>query len=472
MDTDYIYKIRTQFRYLTLNSTGVVRDLYESIAAADILAALDLMENNDREVDIAIKEYNTQTHRVMNRRNKPRKNMPAYITEKLPRNKQQYINETELFFLLGKPVVWKKEEGDDKAYAAFLRFWRTYRLDTMLRRVKRLAGAETEAALVFHLTNAKGQIAVKPFVAARSTGYRLRPLFDQYGDLIALALKYHLRSKGRNVAHVDFLTADFSFYCSNEESQWKIDTYPNPTGKINALYFRQPKAWDGAVARLDREEMLDSKVSDTNNYFADPKAAATADVVQGLADPEMAGNMIQLMGDKSRFEYINPPSNSITRQDEKADLTQSIFHDTFTPDLTYENIKGLGTLSGAAMHNALTLGYIKRDIRKETYEPMIDRLRSVVFAIVKLTDPKAAPLMDGLQASFEFQDPFATPMDNWGAIMQLRQAGLCSLETAVRQIALADNVDEEIDRILMEQQELEYVRNEAQAVQPTQQAQE
>lgn len=462
METNYIEKIKTQFKYVSLNSEGLIRDLYKYIEDGDINGAVGLMDNNDKEVDNAIREYNPQTHPVMNRPNKPRKNMPTYITEKLPRTKQRYINEIELFFLLGKPLVWKMVEGDDEAYRVFLRYWGKFRMDSLLRKAKRLAGAETESSLVFHLSKRGDSINVKPFIAARSTGYKLRPLFDQYGDLVALAYGYCLREGKKNIKHWDILTADFTFYCAQRETGWQVETYENPTRKINSVYFKQQKAWDGVVPRLEREEKLDSKVGDTNNYFADPKAQATADVVQSISDPDIAGNLIQLTGKESRFEYINPPTNSATRQDEKMDLQKSIFFDTFTPDFSYESIKGLGTLSGAAIHNALVLGYIKCDNRKEIYGEMIDRLRSVLLEILKLIEPTYATQFDKLVLEFEFQDPFATQSDKWDGIIKLYNAGLCSLETAVKEVALADNIDEEVDRILCAAAELEAAKLEAQ----------
>lgn len=462
MENDYLYKIQTQFKHITLNSTGLTQEIYEMLDKGDVFGVINMMENNDDEVDKAIMEYNPQTHKVMNRPNKPRKNMPAYITEKLPRNKQQYINEIEVFFLLGKPIIWKHKEGEVEAFKAYSDFWDKYRLDSVMRSVKRLAGAETESALVFNLTNDHGNVKVKPFIVARSKGYRLRPLFDQYGDLIAFAYGYRLKEGKKRVLHWDILTADYTFYCSNRANKWSIDTVPNPTGKINAIYFKQTKAWDGAVPRIEREEKLDSKVGDTNNYFADPKAMATADVIHNISDPDVAGNLVQLTGTNSKFEYINPPSNSATRQDEKEDLKKSIFFDTFTPDFSYESIKGLGTLSGAAIHNALVLGYIKKDNRTEIYGELVDRLRSVIFGIIKLQDAKVANKMDSLKIEFEFADPFATQMDNWGAIIKLYGSGLCSLETAIKEIGLVDDVDAEIDRIIMAQQELECAKIEAQ----------
>lgn len=448
---------------MTLNAVGAERDLYKLIADKDIFKAINMMENNDKEVDKAIAEYNPQTHEVMNRRNKYRKGEDPYITEKLPRTRQRYINEVELFFLLGKPVIWKKEEGEDDAYSLYVNYLKKIRFDSLLRKAKRLAGSETESALVFNLSrkkNAEGKVIidVKPFVVARSLGYRLRPMFDQYGDLIALAYGYFLRQSGRNVLHYDILTAEYTFYCKKGKSGWEVETYENPTGKINAVYFKQPKAWDGVVPRIAREEMLDSKIGDTNNYFADPMASATADVIDNLADPDKPGRLIQLTGANSKFEYIDPPQNSDTRKDEMRSLHNSILFDSFTPDLSYESIKGLGSLSGAAMHNALIQGYIKRDGRKEIYGEMIDRVRSVIFEILKLQNPTMLGKLEKLIVSFEFSEPFDEDKTaQWKAIAELYGAGLVSLDTAVKMLALTPNPEEEADRIRMDAIELQSI---------------
>lgn len=448
--TNYLQQILTYFRNKALNAAGVERDLLQYIQDGDISAAIDLMQNLDAEVDNALEEYNPQTHEVMRRSNKFRKNDSLYISEKLPRTRQRYINEVELFFLLGNPILWKKEDGDDEAFELFTNFLKEQRFNANMRKAKRLAGAETQSAKLYHVyrDEATNDMQVRTVVLARHTGYKLRPMFDQYGNLRAFGYGYTLTEKGKSVEHWDIQTPEFLFYCKKSPIGWEVQTFANPTGKINVLYYRQPKAWDGAEPRIKREEMLDSKVADTNNYFADPIASATADVIQSLADPNSIGKLIQLTGQNSRFEYINPPQNSASRDAEKQDLNDSILFDTMTPDFSFEKIKGMGTLSGDAIKNAMILGYIKRDNRKEIYEEMVDRERSIIIAILKYLHPNMADKLDKLVISFEFTEPFAQDKQkNWSAISQLYQAGVCSLENAVTMLALTDAPEEEIAKI-------------------------
>lgn len=445
---NYIQQIITYFRNMVLNSSGVERNLYQLIQDGDISTAIGLMQDRDIEVNIAISEYNPQTHDVMKRPNKYRKGDAPYISEKLTRTRQMYINEVELFFLLGNNIKWKKTAGDDEAFTLFTDFLKNQRFNSNMRQAKRLAGAETESAKLYHIYREENNIAVKTVVLARSEGYQLRPLFDQYKNMTAFAYGYKLKENGKTVQHWDIQTPDFLFYCRKGNIGWDVETYPNPTKKINVLYYHQPKAWAGAERRLAREENLDSRIGDTNNYFSDPIAAATADVIDSMTDPNKPGKLIQLTGDNSKFEYVNPPQSSETLKAEKQDLNDSILFDTFTPDFSFDKIKGLGTLSGEAIKRAMILGYIKRDNRKEIYDELVDREKNVVIAILKYIHPDKAAALDSLDIEHEFAEPFNEDKEQtWAAIGKLYQDGLCSLEQAVTMLALTDAPEEEIERI-------------------------
>jgi hypothetical protein len=317
------------------------------------------------------------------------------------------------------------------------------------RQCKRLAGSELESALIYHLYQENGQLKYHNFVAAYSKGYRLHPLIDQYENMIAFALGYTLKENGNHVKHYDIWTADYYFQCRQSAVGWQVMVYENIIGKIPVIYFNQNKAWDGAERRISREEMNDSKHADNNNYFADPIAEATADVLQYLKNGETVGRMIQLTGEKSKFGYVNPPSDSTGRRDEHDNLHDSILFDTFTPDFSFEKMKGLGTISGEALRRALALGYIKRANLMETYEPLLDRDKNLKLAILKLLHPEMATEIDGLKIKGEFSEPFAEDKQSqWNAIGTLYQRGLVALETAVTLLAITDAPQQEVEKIL------------------------
>ena len=462
-----VSSIFQMFQNSVLNSLGVERSLLELIQAADIDQAKTLMQNRDIEVCQAIKEYNPESHDVNRRANKFRKGKDPYYTEKLPRGRQRYINEVELFFLLGQPIKWRAtSDNTDNAFLAFSDFLKDTRFNSYMREAKRLAGAETECAKIYHIYKERGIAHVKVKVISKSAGYTLRPLFDQWDNLIAFGYGYYLNENGSSIEHFDIETPDFIYRCKLGRFGWEVTPVANPTGKINVIYYRQEKAWAGVQRRIDREEFIDSKAADTNNYFADPKLKATADVLQNMTGggTNNVGEVIQLTDrERSSVEYLAPPEYSSMKDSEKKDLAQSILFDTFTPDFSYENMKGLGTLSGEAMRRAMALGYMKRDNLKETYDELVDREKNLILSIMmNVTHIEMREELSRLVVEHEFAEPFLEDKDkNINTIVALYNAGLISLPSAIEMLSLTDKPEEEIRRILEEQsaRQLQYNTN-------------
>ena len=456
---NFIEAIFNVLRNKVLNSMGVERDLMKLIQDKDISRLQSMMQNRDLLVSEAIKEYNPDTHDVMKRPDKPRKGKEPYKTEKLPRCRQRYINEVELFFLLGNPIKWKlssDSEEKDKAFEAYTQFLKDTRFNTTMRQAKRLAGAETESAKVYHIYNDSGKPSVKVLVISKSKGYTLRPLFDQYENMIAFGYGYFIKEGDKTIEHFDIQTPAFIFRCKRVNIGWEVLPVINPTGKINVIYYRQDKAWYGTEKRCTREEMIDSKAADTNNYFADPKVKATADVIQSLADPDTVGEVIQLTSkDLSAIDYMSPPEYSSMKESEKKDLNSSILFDSFTPDFSFENMKGLGTLSGEALKRAMVLGFIKRDNLKEIYDILVDREKNLILAIMmNVTHIHLRNKLSDLNIEHEFSEPFSEDtQEKWATIGKAYLDGIISLEQAVNMLAISDNPQEEIERIRNKNQE-------------------
>lgn len=123
-DMGFMDNLLNAIRNKYLNATGAERDLLTLIKDKDITQAQTLMQNRDTEVLQAIQEYNPELHRIMRKADKMRKGQEPYRTEKLPRARQKYINEVELFFLLGNPIRWKKvnNEGSDRLSKHIINF--------------------------------------------------------------------------------------------------------------------------------------------------------------------------------------------------------------------------------------------------------------------------------------------------------------------------------------------------------------
>jgi hypothetical protein len=83
--------------------------------------------------------------------------------------------------------------------------------------------------------------------------------------------------------------------------------------------------------------MLDSRNADTNEYYGNPIARVSADVIQSMTDSESVGKMVQMQGKESMFEYVPLPGDSPTKEAEKNVLTDSILMDTLTPSFHWKD---------------------------------------------------------------------------------------------------------------------------------------
>ena len=444
---------------LWFNSTGTERDLERLIADRDISTAMELFQNRDEDVREAIREYTPEYHAVMFRKNKQRKSREDYIVQKLPRAWQRHINRVAQFFLLNSPVKWTYGNTDGasaKAFDAFIEFLGEIRFDVYMRQAKLTAGAETECAKLYHIWRDEetGLPRVKIVMLSLSGNYTLRPLFDRYHSLVAFGYGYRLKEGTEVVEHFDIHTPKKIYRCRKEKIGWSVGESPNVTGKINVIYYRQEKEWEGAQRRIERDEMLDSRNADTNEYYGDPIAKASADVIENMVEAESVGKMIKLQGEKSMFEYVQLPGDSPTKEAEKQVLTDSILMDTLTPNFHWREMSGLGTLSGEALRRALVTGYIKRSLNIDIYREMVDREKNLILAIMmKVTHIEMRDALKNLKIDFEFAEPFSEDVENrWAAAGRAYADGIVSLDTAVRLLSLA-NPEEEIEKIKAEKAE-------------------
>lgn len=460
-----ISRITNSIKNTIQNTIGIGRTFQELIDSNDIDKALNLFINNDKEVDIAISEYDPEQHeQVLSRPNKRRGNKETYISEKLPRALQKHINESEVYFLLNNEIEFRNDTivteqtapASKKAFDAFMQMLKDTRFHTYMREAKRLAGAETESAKYYRVfRNLEGKLEVKCNVLAASKGYRLRPLFDEFNTMIAFAWKYKIKDEaGKVVDRIEVEMPNHHFIFTKRLGGWEKVIENNITGKINIVYYKQEKAWKGAQRRITRLEMIDSKIADVNNYFSAPKLIVPTDMISSLPDSPLtagAGEVIEVTGDyqnANALRYLEMPTAPALQQAEIDNIIRTIREDTFTPPYSFSDLVGIGTLSDDAMMRAMTMGYIKRNILKEIYDIAIEREISIVKNILPLCYGISKDVVDALVIGFEFAEPMPSDdIQKMSALGELYEKGAISAETIVEQLNLYSNFDEEVERI-------------------------
>lgn len=450
---------------LVQNAVGINRTLDELIRDKDIFKAITIFQNRDDIVEQAIKEYNPETHKIRFKPDKQRKGKSPKITAKLSMPYQQLINEIENTFLYGNDPQWSQTSiGTDNAYTAFTNFLKTTRWSTTQRQLKRLAGAETEAAKLYYIYKDEGKAKVGVKILAKSKGDEIRPLFDQYDNMLSFGHGYYLKEGTKTVYHFDIYYSNVIWRCKKGNGGWETIPENNPISKIPVIYVCQPEAWKGVQPLIDRIEELRSRVADVNDYVADPILKMSADIATGskdnqnssLPDPEVSGGKaVKLPSEKSILEYLTVDTAVDLKKEEITDLDKCIKLMSMTPDLSFEALVAAGAPTGRALKRAMALGYMKRAKNIEIYAIAQDREANIIKAIIgNVLDISLKSQMDNLVVSSEFAEPFQDDVsEKINDIIRLRDAGLISLETAVALIDYIKDSNAELDKILKEAKE-------------------
>ena len=440
----------------------------ELIRDKDISKAITVFQNRDDIVEQAIKEYDPKSHKITFKPDKQRKGKAPKITAKLSIPYQQLINEIENTFLYGNSPQWTQtSQGTDNAFEDFNEFLKTTRWNTTQRQLKRLAGAETEAAKLYYvyrdeLTN-ESKVGVK--ILAKSKGDEIRPLFDQYDNMLSFGHGYYLKEGTKTVYHFDIYYPSVIWRSKKGNKGWETIPENNIIGKIPVIYVCQPEAWKGVQPLIDRTEELRSRVADVNDYVADPILKTSADIAlgnrqnssNGLPEPGIAGKGVTLPSKDSVFEYLTIDTAVDLKAKEIEDLDKCIKLMSMTPDLSFEALVAAGAPTGRALKRAMALGYMKRAKNIEIYAIAQDREANIIKAIIgNVLNLSLKTEMERLTVSCEFAEPFQDDVsEKINDIIRLKEAGLISTETAISLIDYIPNKDTELNRILKEIREKE-----------------
>lgn len=445
---------------------GKDQEFEQLLKAGDISAVKDKMSNGERKATEAMREYDTYQHEVMRREDKIVTDKNGKFrrkekTWKLPIPYPVYINEISLVFLYGRPVKWTQvSEGTDNAFARYLDVIKDTRFDSKIRQCKRLAGAETESAMLFRVyrdTDEKPNVQIR--VLARSKGDEIYYRFDQYENLMSFAWGYHVKeSEDSNAYHFDVYTKDRIYRCVKRNLGWEVNEEVNFIGKIPVILFRQEKEWKGVEPLIHREEMIASRTADTNDYFSDPIAIMAAEIIKNMPEKKEAAKVL-ITNDKDGVDkaakYLTWDSAPQSKKDEIEWLHTQILQKTFTPNITTDSLKQVSQLSAKALRTVMMLADIKASKHKEVHDELLDRSASLITAIIgNVLDVSLGVECENLRVGHEFQEPFGDDVaDNLNNIIRAVEAGILSSEGGIELNPLVKDVAREKERLAAEASE-------------------
>lgn len=446
--------------------TGTNQEFEELLAAKDVSGAKDKMVTHQDRALNALREYNTFTHEIMKREDKIVTDKKGNFLRKepvwkLPIPYPVYINEIALVFLYGRPVKWLQvSEGTDDAFAKYLDVIKRTRFNSKIRQCKRTAGAETESAMLFRVyKDEDGNPDVQIRVLAKSKGDEIYTRFDQYENLVSFAWGYYTKETGDKIVYnFDIYTKDVIYRCQKQSLGWEVNEESNFIGKIPVLLFQQEKEWHGVEHLIYREEAIASRTADTNDYFADPIAIMSAEIIKNMPEKKEAAKLL-VTNDKDGVDkaarYLTWDNAPQSKKDEIEWLQDQILSKTFTPKIGLDTLKSLSSLSGKALRTVMLLADIKAARRKESHDEMLDRAASLITAIIgNVLDVSLHSQCEKLRVAHEFQEPFGEDVaDSIENIVKSIDGGIMSTETGVELNPLVKDSHRETERLAKEKEE-------------------
>lgn len=461
-----------------------IEEITRSESASAMVEALMARRNTPQPETVKLKEqYDPRGHRIFDTSERPDKivrgeNGEIERFEKVARIAlplQQVIVERAVAFLFGHPVLVSCAVDGDKQAAAFEAVKRTLsdnKIDSLNRRIARTVMRETEAAELWYPVEEKGfweriarnerfsfvgevpsQYKLRVALFSPGQGDRLYPVFDNYGNLTVFSRGYTSVSDGVEKEYFETYTdSEVARFERTDRGAWELtERHENALGKIPVVYARQSRSeWADVQTLIERLEKLLSNFADTNDYHASPKIFVTGEI-RGFARKGETGAIIE--GDaNATAQYLSWQQAPESVRLEIATLLNMIYSTTQTPDISFDSVKGLASLSGVALRMLFLDAHLKVQNKSELFGEYLERRMSIVKKYLGVLNKAVEPFLEQLEVSQRIE-PFMVD-DRAATIQALNIASggreLISQRSAVRLAGLSDDPDGEYERIVVE----------------------
>lgn len=290
-------------------------------------------------------------------------------------------------------------------------------------------------------------------------GDKLYPYFDETGDMIAFSREY-IRKDNKGVKYTYFET-----YTEKEHrlwittnNQWQlVEGYPknNIIGKIPVVYGRQEFVeWEDVQGLIDRLEKLLSNFADTNDYHASPKIFTTGTVL-GFAKKGESGAIIE--GEEgATAQYLAWQNAPESVKLEIETLLRLIYTITQTPDISFDAVKGIGSISGVALKLLFLDAHLKVQDKMEIFDDYLQRRLAVIQAYLAKMNAKDNEFVTACGSLVIEPEivPFMIEDEKANADLAMTVTGqkaIASRKTGIKKLGWVKDIDTELKEIEAEE---------------------
>jgi len=436
----------------------------------------------------ALKQYKTAEHDIFDTTKRADKTIkkdtgttneagePVLATASVPVARvgmpfQKLIVDRRVGFMLSDPIQTKVEDGDDGTQEKELvklinRIQNENKMDYKNKEIARRMMSEMEAAEIWYFVPnenpaIEAKFILKMKIVSPDLGDALYPMFDATSDMIAFARSYKISDEGKDTEHFDIYLSESEYYWIMDASgKWVLDPLitpnpkPNQVKKIMVIYYSQlyPE-WADVQTMISRLETIVSNHADVNDYFGSPILTVIGELA-GYAQKGETGKILQLT-QGSQANYLALATEPMSIRMEQENLEGYIYAMSQTPNITFDQMKGLGALSGVALKLLFMDAHMAVKNKEETFGLGLQRRLNLLKASCGLViNTSLAKIAEAIQIK-----PLLTPflpenitesIDNIAASIN---AGIMSKETALENHPMIVDVESELERLAKDQEE-------------------
>lgn len=391
---------------------------------------------------------------------------------KLVTNIPKKIVRTAAAFLFGGRMTLSADDVNE-GFSEFKKVYeRKLKMQSVLRRFARIVLSETKGAIIFYpvITTKDGKkvsvLKVKLLSTPKDENERCEfyPHFDNDDDMDGFIHKYTADIDGRSCECVKIYTKDYIISGTSGGNGWEVRKDKNLFGKIPVVYAEvdQPE-WEDVAVLMDAFEVRLSRVSDTNDYFAEPILKTYG--LANLPSKETVGKELNFSMEVDSdtgtayhgdADYLAWQQSIDSIKEELSRDKNEIYSGSSTPDLSFDNLVGIGNISGVARKFMTIDATIKASENMEIFGPVVQRTVSIVSAgMAYITDTKlASQLQDNyIEATFGTILPEDVAEELQNLALANGNKAFNAQETIVARSPYTKDAQEEIKLIKQEEKE-------------------
>lgn len=395
---------------------------------------------------------------------------------RIPIPLQNKIVTTATAFEFGEPVTINAEgeankDKDGKLADEVFRLWQNNRIDAVIQKLKILQKSELQSALLFYIqdikpnttwnkilgTNKNKDIKVKVLENKNGT---MTPYFDSFGHMKYFTWEFETKDQNKKEIRNVWVYDEKKVYkLNNSNGALKLESEPEEHGfgKIPVVYLSQEHSeWYNAQTMIDRLEVSLSKLGASNDYTGHPILKLYGDV-QGAPEKDVDGKAFfleqkitqdgkQISADVDFLTYDQAPEAVKLEQDR---LEKYIYSLTSTPDISFDNVKGLGNVSGVALKLMFLDAMIKAKMNEGENRTIVERILNIFIAgTVTTTNTNLSNEAKGTYFTVKFNsilpDDLKETIETYSTAVQSK---IMSTKTAIENLGVAVDVDQEMEDI-------------------------